>query len=324
MAPSTPSAAARQPPKGVGLIGTRRAGPVAHEGLAVAGERVVLVRLGAEIHLRESRLLSPRGELVGERARPLGLLGLSVPVRARQEQVVPRPGHRDVAGASLLDPLLRAPILAPQVARIRGEDRGVAAELEVHRAGALGGVVLDAVVGQHPVGEARDEHRVELEALRRVDRHDLDRVRIRRLHRCPLLALARLDRLDVVEEPPQREVALQRRERMHLVQERREVPAASRRELAVGVGVELGEQARASDHLGEELGERAAGLLAQAGELGAELLEPCPALLGQAGHLVEVLEGLGHQERDLLRQLLVLVAGSYVLPLAQERPARGP
>ncbi len=46
---------------------------------------------------------------------------------------------------------------------------------------------------------------------------------VARLHGLPLFLLEGLDRVDVVEEGPQRELALDRLERVHLVEERRQV-----------------------------------------------------------------------------------------------------
>ena len=140
----------------------------------------------------------------------------------------------------------------------------------------------------------------------------------------PLFLLERLDRVDVVEEGPQGELALDRLERVHLVEERREVARALGGRGAIDVGLELVDDADAPDHLAEELGHRATGLHPQRRELGAELLEPRAALVGEALDLVEMLEGLGEQERRLL-VVAALVAPRVVLALRPARDAaRGP
>ena len=158
--------------------------------------------------------------------------------------------------------------------------------------------------GNRTPGEARHVHVVELEPLGRVDGHHLHRVVLARLHGRPLAVV--LDRVHVVEERAQRELALDGLERVHLLEERREVAPARGGHLDVDRGVELGEQAGPADDLGEELptGRRAAGT--QLGELGAEFIEPLAPGVREPLHVVEVLERLGHEERVVLEQVLVL------------------
>ena len=168
--------------------------------------------------------------------------------------------------------------------------------------------------GHQPRRDPRHEDVVELEPLGLVDRHDLDRVGLARLHGLPLFLLEGLDRVDVVEEGAQRELALDRLERVHLIEEGRQVARALGGGRAIDVGLELVDDADAPDHLAEELRHRAAGVDAQHRQLGAELLEARAALVGEPLDLVEMLERLGEQERRLL-VVAALVAPGVVLAL---------
>ena len=145
--------------------------------------------------------------------------------------------------------------------------------------------------------DAGDEHVVELEPLRHVDRHHLHGVLLRRLDRRPVGLVERLDGVDVVEERTERQLAFNRLERVHLVEERREVPPGAHRPRAVEVGVELVDDPDPPDHLAQELADGLARLLPEHAELVAELDEPPAAVLRQVLDLVEAFERLGEQER---------------------------
>jgi hypothetical protein len=80
--------------------------------------------------------------------------------------------------------------------------------------------VLDAIVRQQALREPGDEHGVELEPLRDVDRHDLDRVGVGGLDGRPLELVQAFDRVNVLQDRAERELALDRLERVHLVNER--------------------------------------------------------------------------------------------------------
>ena len=165
---------------------------------------------------------------------------------------------------------------------------------------------------------------VELQSLGLMDRHDLDRVVVARLHRLPLLLVELLDRVDVVEERAQRELAFDGLERVDLVEERRQVARAVRGDAAVEVGVELVEDADAPDHLAQELGDGPARLRPELRQLVAELLEPGAALVGQALDLVEMLERLGEQERRLLVVAAIFAPARSSCPWPTRPRARGP
>ena len=113
------------------------------------------------------------------------------------------------------------------------------------------------------MGDTGDEDVVELEPLRDVDRHHLDGVLVGRLDRGPVLLVELLDGIDVVEERPERELALHRFERVDLVEEGGEVPPSAERAGSIEVGVELVEDPDPPDHLAEELPHRLARLLTQ-------------------------------------------------------------
>ena len=138
--------------------------------------------------------------------------------------------------------------------------------------------MLELVRREQVLGQTGHDDVVELEPLRLVDRHDLHRVLLGGLHRRPLLLLALLDRVHVVEEGAQRQLALHRREGLDLVEERGEVPAAGRGDLGVHTRLDLAEQADPPDDLGQELRDGTPGQVAHGLELGPELLEPLAPL----------------------------------------------
>ena len=231
----------------VRIVGPRRLGPVLHEPLAVAEERVrLLVDVLAGIPARVPLRLRPLGELLQELPAFLRVDVLAVPVRARREEPLARARQRDVGGAAFLVLLLRLELLleAAQDAVVARQHLRVAAELEVHRLRALGRVVLDPRARQEPLRHPGHEHVVELQTLRGVDRHDLDGVLRRRLHRRPLLLVHALHHVHVVQERAERQLALDRFERVHLVHERREVPLGGGRRDLVRLGVQLRRAAR--------------------------------------------------------------------------------
>jgi hypothetical protein len=239
-------------------------------------------------------------------------------------QRAPRARERHVRGAPLLDDLLRAELgLEPrQVAVVARQDVAVAPQLEVERLPALGRVLRDHGVRQQAVRHARHEDVVELQPLRDVDRHHLHRVGVARLDRRPLLFVEPLDRVDVLQERAERQLALDRLERVHLVEERGEVAAGGLGTLAVEVGVELVEDPDPADHLAHELADRPACLHPERGELVAERRQAVASVLGQALDLVEPLERLGEQHRLGLG----IVVGQLVLllePLRLDRRAPG-
>ena len=141
-----------------------------------------------------------------------------------------------------------------------------------------------------------------------MDRHDLHGVLRGRLDRRPLLLVHPLDRVHVVQERAERQLAFDRFERVHLVHERGEVPLGRGGRDLIRPGVELGEETGAPDDLAQELADGLARLDPQLGQLTPELLEPHASLVREPLDLIEMLERLGEQERGRLALLLVLHA----------------
>ena len=104
---------------------------------------------------------------------------------------------------------------------------------------------------------------------------------------------------------------------MHLVEERRQVAPGRRRRRHVEVGVELGEDARPSDDLAEELADGPPRLHPELRQLLPALLQARPPFLGETLDLVEVLEGLGEQERSGVPVGLVLLPQRVALRLGE-------
>ena len=88
-----------------------------------------------------------------------------------------------------------------------------------------------------------------------------------------------LHHVHVVQERAERQLALDRFERVHLVHERGEVPLGGGRRDLVRLGVQLRQEPRAPDDLTQELADRLARLDPQLGELPPELLEPHARIL---------------------------------------------
>ena len=150
-----------------------------------------------------------------------------------------------------------------------------------------------------------------------MDRHHLHRVLVAGLHRRPVLLVQAQHGVDVVEERAQRELALDRLEGVHGVEERGEVALGRLRGRRIRVGVELGEDAGAADDLAEELADGAAGLDAERTQLVAELEQALAAVGRDALDLVEPLERLREQIRGRLALLLVLIAQPPGFPLRE-------
>src|SRR5207248_3718944 len=95
--------------------------PVANQPLPVSAQGILLPHLRAAIHDRGPRGVAPVRELVEELARLLRVLGVAVPVRARDEQSAPGAGQRHVTGPAFLDDLLlleRLPELPEEAADV--------------------------------------------------------------------------------------------------------------------------------------------------------------------------------------------------------------
>ncbi len=196
----------------VGIVGPGRTRPFPDQGLPVAQHRV-LVGLGWLVAVGRGRrgvlgdrslavVLAPRGELGEELAGSLGVDVLAVPGGGADPERPPCARERHVHRAALLDHFLRLQIALEmrQGAVERGQHGRVAPQLEVQRIAALGRVLLDALGGHQPAGHAGHEDVVELQPLRLVDRHDLDRVVVAGLHGLPFLLVELLDRVHVVQE----------------------------------------------------------------------------------------------------------------------------
>ena len=224
-----------------------------------------------------------------ELADALGLLRTGVPVRRADDEATASAGHRDVEQPQLLIGLLlihmglESGLLGSRVRRLR-EAVVVEAEPMRQRGGDRCTVASGASIREDPArpgaGQPGNEHRVEFESLRLVDRHQLHGVD--GTWRCfGRIVLAQFDEAEIVEERVHRARSVEGFEGVREMQEPQEVLVANGIDHAPETGL---------DHDGFDRVDHRASIhhASQGGDRGAKPGQTIPGLCREVRYIAPV------------------------------------